>query len=99
LWERSATKRKVLVRTTFLSLYASGIRSISVKSRSEDERERGSDSTSLETAVGVGPTIAIGGTKKEKVNYINKNKTIDIYVLYITSGYGTITRGSVPYFK
>lgn len=77
MWERSATKRKVLVRTTFLSLYASGIRSISVKSSSEDERERGSDSTSLEAAVG--PTIAIGGTKKEKVNYIDKNKTIDIY--------------------
>jgi hypothetical protein len=82
LWERSATKRKVLVRTTFLSLYASGIRSISVKSRSEDERERGSDSTSLETAVGVGPTIAIRGTKNGKVNYINKRKQ-QIFINYI----------------
>lgn len=77
LWARSATKRKVLVRITFLSLYASGIRSISVKSRAEDERERGSDSTSLEAAVG--PTIAIEGTKNDEVN---KRKQ-QIFINYI----------------
>jgi hypothetical protein len=59
-----------LVRITFLSLYASGIRSISVKSRDEDERERGSDSKSRKAGV-VGPTIALGVTINEKVNYIH----------------------------
>ena len=59
-----------MVRITFLSLYASGIRSISVKSRDEDERERGSASKSREAEV-VGPTIALGFTINEKVNHMH----------------------------
>ena len=68
-----------MVRITFLSLYASGIRSISVKSRDEDERERGSDSKSGEAGV-VGPTIALGFTINEKVNHEhNKENKSNFY--------------------